>query len=207
MASSQIHIYYPRGIRRLQYGDMPADPKNDHALTSAEGHQVVYSNGDDEVKELYKQYRATKDTATWAFHNQVLKCAKRLMPHLTSFVYFQAHNARLHDNAFVFLNEVIQFVESGRCSMQPLTAYELIDDHPDRESGAAKSGRVRAPQISNFYKDGIVQWVSHPGGFEHLVETLYVFFGPARVEKEAELPIRSLSERKLTNGWVKISGE
>jgi hypothetical protein len=207
MLSGQIHIYYPRGFRRFVIGVMPETSAEEHVTKSAEGHQVVYSNGDSEVKELYRRYKATEDTATWKFHVEVLKCAKRLIPHAASFFFFQAQNARLHSNGMTYLQEVISYIETGRCSMQPLTAFELIEDHPERETSAINGRKVKPLSISEFFGDGIVQWVSHSRGFEHLVETLYVMFGPARVEKEAELPIRTLSERKLTKGWMKISGE
>lgn len=207
MSTGQIYIYYPRGFRRFVIGDMPQPPQEDHAVNNAEGHQVVYSNGDDEVAELYRRYTATEDTSSWEFHNTVLTCAKRLIPHLRSFVVFQAQNARLHGNGLGFLEDIVAFVESGRCAMKPLTAYELIEDHPPRNESAKHHRQIRPPNCPSFFQDGIVCWVSHDRGFEHLIETLFVLFGPARIEQERELPIRTLSERKLTNGWMKISDE
>lgn len=208
MSSGQIHIYYPRGFRVLRHGDMPVEHTSAHSVTTLEGHQIVYSDGDEEVAELYRQWRASEDTTTWAYAQRVFACAKRLMPHLKSFVFFQGHNERLHGHAYDFLLGLVQFIESGRVTMQPLTAFELIEDHPERNSAA--SVKRRAPALSDpgpALKDGLVQWVRHPNGLEHLVESLYVMFGPARAERVAVLPVRSLSERKLTKGWVKISGE
>lgn len=208
MSSGQIHIYYPRGFRLLRYGTMPVEQEKAHSVTTLEGHQVVYSNGDEEVAELYRQYRASEDTRTWAYTHRVLSCAKRLLPHLKSFVFFQGHNDRLHGHAYDFLLDVVKYIETGRAAMQPLTAFELIEDHPERNSAA--SNNRRAPVLSDpgpVLKDGLVQWVRHPNGIEHLVESLYVMFGPARAERVAVLPVRTLSERKLTKGWMKISGE
>jgi hypothetical protein len=183
---------------------MPIEHNDDHSVEDKEGHSVVYSNGDDEVKELYRRYRASEDTATWKYVTDVLACAKRLMPHPTSFFFFQAHNRRLHGQSFEFLKEVMQYVETGRCTLQPLSAFELIEDHPDRDSSVSASRKVLALNVPSTHLTPLATWVSHPGGLTHLVETLYIFFGPARVEKTVQLPIRKLSERKLTKGWMTV---
>jgi len=208
MSSGQIHIYYPRGFRRLQHGDMPTNLQNDHSVLNADGHQVVYSNGDAEVTELYRRWRSSEDTASWAYVETVLTCAKRLMPDLTSFFYFQGKNARLHGWGFDFLCEVINYIARGSSMMtQPLSALELLDDYPERNAAATHNRVVPQPPRNAGPNDALVFWLMHRSGFEHLVETLFVFFGPARVEKEAELPVRTLSERRLTKGWMKISSE
>lgn len=201
--SDQIHIYYPRGYRVLRHGQMPVEHENDHRVADKEGHAVVYSNGDDEVKELYRRYRASEDTATWAYVQDVLRCARRLIPHATSFFFFQAHNPRVHGQAFEFLKEVMQYIETGRCTLQPLSAFELIDDHPDRDTAASAGRKLRALSVPQDHLNPLATWVSHPEGLVHLIETLYVFFGPARQEKITTLPIRKLSERKLSSGWMK----
>lgn len=203
--SDQIHIYYPRGYRVLRHGLMPVENETDHNVASSEGHSVVYSKGDSEVNELYRRYRASEDTAPWAYVAEVLSCAARLIPHANSFFFFQAHNARLHGQAFSFLEEVMCYIECGHCTLQPMSAYELIEDHPERNSGATNNRKVKSLKTPPAHMSPLATWVSHPGGLTHLIETLYVLFGAARQEKVARLPIRTLSERKLTKGWMTVA--
>ena len=207
MSSDQIHIYYPRGFRVLRYGDMPEQHARDHSVTELDGPRVVYSNGDEEVAAIYALYRSTDFTTDWETVERVLRCAKRLLGHLPSFFYFQAHNARVHGSAWEFLEQLRNYIQTGRSLMSPTMAFELIDDHPERDSAAIVNRKI-AVDIPAFYRDPLAAWLDHEDegnqGLNHLIESLYVLFGPARPEREKTLPIRTLSERKLTKGWMKI---
>ena len=180
-------VYYPRGYRRACHGT----PESLGLTANASYHRaerafVVASKGDEELIELYRDYKMSSvDTNNWAFASKVLRCAHRLIGSFNSFMYLQQLNTRLNGTNFTYLNEVLKYVAQDKQTMVPINAIELMDEWPESKT-VPENRKLVFPKLLTTARKGLDNplglWLARDDGFENLFQTLMLMFGPVRAD-------------------------
>lgn len=140
-------------------------------------------DGDDGVNKLFNAWQSKESLHSdrLEFARQAVLCFNRLVGHLPFFYGVQVNAHGTTDYRVKFLNDVLEFAETGVCKMQPIN-YILLIGEPVRD------GRIVTPNASIKlpgalttvkYRQNkfIAKWLSHDMGLDHFIQTLYVWFG------------------------------
>lgn len=192
--STVAWVYYPRGYRRLVNADTDSEGRLDLSATKNMNYKVMeLESGDEQVNLLYKEYTSTGEHITvyglstpinsWVAVDYILKLANRLLPSINDFNRMQQDNRRVHEHTLTFLSHVVDFVNRGRFSLSPLSAYHLMETHPkpariDRLRKVAQlQPMYREVNDQRFRESDVARFLQHKDGIENLIYTLYVLFG------------------------------
>lgn len=171
--STKVAVVYPRGY--IASFTSSRDDLQD---------SVMHSQGDDDVIALYNDYLNASTTLGLDHWRRAMDIVKRLMPNFPTFIHNNASNPRVQGVAYDFLDSTIQYVKTGRGKISPMNAIVAMDDCPSPSSprrSYALSEPFQTAKIEEHSEElhFAAIWTSHEDGLVHLIETLYVFFGPS----------------------------
>jgi len=147
------------------------------------GDGVILSKGDVTVETLMALLHDPKVRSdSWGFERRVLDSALRLFGDFDQWLADNRANPRVVGFAIGFLNDTLQFIETGERQMSPLNWYELL--HEGDDVPAADPYQFTPSHLASKTGESTIQvlqrWCAHPNGFEDLISTLHVLFGNAR---------------------------
>lgn len=145
---------------------------------------TLNSRGDQSVAELYAIYeKGMQDTSNLNYRLKVLDCAVRLFGEFSEWMKLQRNNPNLNGYNLEFLRDSMRFITQGHREMSPLIWCDLLSERDEHVTAAhhLTMEELHIPEELSTAK--ILQlWCSHPRGFEDLLQTLNVLFGPSRGE-------------------------
>lgn len=152
------------------------------------GSGVSSSQGDAEVVALYKFYLDRRSNSqTWSFRKETLLCALRLFGDFGSWLSDQVNNPRIGDFQYDFLKDTITYVLTGDRALSIRTWMDLLSDSKaETPKGIQSSKKASLTLGKTMSTIAVLQsWCGQPAkfedrarGFEDLLFSLYVFFGP-----------------------------
>lgn len=146
-------------------------------LSASENHNVQVSQGDASIDTLYNLYMSRSvNTASWSFRQQVLAQALRLFGNFSDWLEHQRNSPSVTGFNREFLEDTVNYIQTGQRKMLILNWIELMDEVDARERPAVAHASVVS--MSNSKTVQVLQaWCAHTDGIEDLVQTLYVLFG------------------------------
>lgn len=135
------------------------------------------------------------DDQAFSYRKQWLKLAKDLLGStFYSFAKSQRNNDHFYGNRYKFLIDTIKFIQTGKRDISIENWYELMEIDPKPRSNENESIRFQFDKVlESLTRDStyliIARWCSHPRGFNDLVHSMEIFFGPGRT---TDLPVESL---------------
>lgn len=167
------HITYPHGFRTLNSKD-----KDDKT-------EFVFDN---DVYVLYNAYINREiDFADWDYRLNVIEETFRLFgANFEEWVLYQINeNTLVYDHSLEFLLDTLNFITGSGRRVSTFVWRELLLNNPPQKSRVEISNRrIRKlkevfPKIPTQTADVIQLWCSQEDGFEDLIISLFIFFGPA----------------------------
>lgn len=142
----------------------------------------IFSQGDQSVIELYREYETgMHDTQGLNFRFRVIDCALRLFGDFRTWTVLQRNNPNLIGYNIEFLRDTIKFITTGHREMYPLVWAELVSE---KNEHAPHATHLTLPELNvphDMTTPQVIQlWGSRRGGFEDMLQTLFVLFGFAR---------------------------
>lgn len=139
---------------------------------------------DEEVVSLYHLYMTKQIVPeSWTYRSRVIDAATRLFGDFRQWCHNQAaYNDHIYELNFDYLVDTLNFIRNGERAVSALTLRELLLEKPAARHGVATPARADALRLNDVkeFENYIGKWVSHEKGFEDLLLTLYVFFGPSK---------------------------
>lgn len=138
---------------------------------------VVVSQGDASIDTLYDLYMGrTVNTSSWAFRRQVLTQALRIFGNFQEWLEHQRANPSVAGRNRDFLEDTIQFIQTGKRQMEIMNWLDLMDEITPTDRPKMVHGPMALLSSANTVQ--VLQtWCSRTNGIEDLVQTLYVLFG------------------------------
>jgi hypothetical protein len=171
-ATSYQTVVYPRLYRTAMPG--PDD--------------TINSRGDETVTELFRVYESgVIAISSMEFKLRVLDTAMRLFGDIKSWMLLQRNNPNLLGYNLYFLRDTMKYITTGSREMSPLVWLDVMSERSSHVTQAhhltlkelALPAEIDTPEVLQL-------WCSRPGGFEDLVQSLFVLFGTTLVEEEQE---------------------
>lgn len=161
-------VNYPRLYQVLVPGTGPA----------------VDSVGDQAVSELYRLYQVgDRDTQNLSFRFRVLDCALRLFGDFRQWMILQRNNPDLVGYNLEFLRDTLAYIIYGRRSMSPMIWGDLVRETQDHMTTPHHLSLPDLAVPDDLTTAQVLQlWCSRKGGFEDLLQSLFVLFGTERGE-------------------------
>lgn len=155
-----------------------------YTTRSPVGSGVIASKGDATLDSLYKFYLDhSVNNSTWSYRRRVLESALRLFGDIREWMRDQRNNPRIVGYNLEFLKDTLDYIRTGKRQMSISTWIELVAEATDH---APIPTHLTAPPLALEPSDTTVQllqrWCAQADGkgFEDLLYTLHVLFGPAR---------------------------
>jgi hypothetical protein len=146
--------------------------------------QVINSRGDETVSELFRVYEAgAVDVSGMEFKLRVLDSAIRLFGDIREWMLLQRNNPNLLGYNLQFLRDTLQYLTTGDRELSPLIWLDLVSE---RSLHSTQAHHLTLPELEIKTPEVLQLWCSRKGGFEDLVQSLFLLFGVARVEEETE---------------------
>lgn len=166
-------VRYPNGFKRTVDESEVVDP-------------IVSSEGDPIVNELYRNWVSTGEPElSWETIQKVVETCKRLMPSLSNVVMA---NDQLSEYSNALIDEMLYFILNGKhntmsvVSLMPLiNVNDPIEHRTTEQKKAREEMYFKIKRETKHPSDYIGLWLSHCGGVEDIVCTLYVLFGGKRI--------------------------
>lgn len=154
-------------------------------------HDPVYNQtqliqGDAEVADLFRQYlHGNGHMRDFDYFMEVVKTAKRLLGADPNWLMTQIFNTNLNRYKVEFVTDTVIYLTTGRRSQTLTTWRALCCDDPLTTvqsislKGHPVNKQIVLPKDMLFSQPAqiISVWLSQPGGFADLVESLYLMFG------------------------------
>lgn len=143
---------------------------------------VIASRGDLAVDVLYGMLvDRAHNHSSWAFRKQILDAALRLFGNFNDWVDAQRKNPRVAGYNADFVEDTLQYIETGERKMCLENWIELMSEgHPPIHlAGTHSHAAPRLWQSPSTVKT-IQKWCQHPNGVNDLLSTLHLLFGRAR---------------------------
>lgn len=166
-------ITYPHGFKSLNTRDK--DEKNNFVF-------------DRDVSTLYNAYINNEiDFNNWDYRLNVLEESFRLFgQNFEEWVLYQINsNTLVYDHSLEFLLDTLNFITGSGRKVSTFVWRELLLNEPEQKSYVEISNRrVRKlkdifPKIPTQTSDVLQLWCSQEEGFEDLIISLFIFFGPS----------------------------
>jgi len=171
---------YPRGyICRIAFapgGDPVPEITNVSAQPSVE------------VLMKVRESNSSRDTSSWSFQGQVIALAAKLFGNFRQWLLLQlTTNDNIYDLNLRFLQDTVQFIRTGQRLTSVQNWLEMLAEYPDARPGCAGQQRADAFDIGDTHEfdDFISMWCSKEGGFEDMLCTMNVLFGPTKSTAKA----------------------
>lgn len=165
---------FPRGFEIIEPG---ADANDTRTV-------VVRTDEDAEITQLYHQYvHKNPGYNTWEFRMKVIRAAKRLIgKSLAVWLARHSKSGYILTNARKFIDDTLRYLDTGVRTVSPINWLELLDDKP-----TAEAGKIHGPDLHMLRGDNSISpnshyvtlWLRQPNGFEDLLISLYVMYGPS----------------------------
>lgn len=147
-----------------------------------EGDSLIFSKGDVTVETLWSFLKDRTITVdSWSYERRVLDTALRLFGDFDQWLADNRANPRVIGYSAGFIDDTVNYINTGLRQMSPLTWLELLHEGDDAPS--VTSTHFTPSHLSVQVGESTVQilqrWCAHPNGFEDLISTLHVLFGNA----------------------------
>lgn len=159
-------------------------PRGFHIAPTAISENFEYSRnkGDDDLTDLYRELLSHRnDTMIWEFRKQVVDHAMRLLGsrNLGVFVNAQMKNPYLYGVSLNFLNDSLYFaLGNGQRRVSLRNWSGIMEVEPPKKPIDRHRKIDMANKASDITTDVLVSWwLSHDGGFEDFLRSLYLMFG------------------------------
>jgi len=148
---------------------------------------TIMSRGDQTVSELFRIYAAgAVDTRTMEFKLRVLDSAIRLFGDFHEWTKLQRNNPNLLGYNLEFLRDTLKYLATGERELPPLVWLDLVSERSIHTTQAHHLTLSELYTPKELETPQVIQiWCSRKGGFDDLVQSLYLLFGCALVEEEA----------------------
>lgn len=149
---------------------------------------TINSRGDETVTELFRVYEAgAVDFNTMEFKLRVLDAAVRLFGDIREWMLLQRNNPNILGYNLDFLRDTLKYITTGERTMGPLVWLDLVA-HRSVHTTLANHLTLHELTIPKDIKtpEVLQLWCSRKGGFEDLIQTLFLFFGVSLEEEEGE---------------------
>lgn len=135
------------------------------------------------------------NNATWDIRKQYLAVAKQLFgPYIYDWVKINIDIEVVVGRRLDFILDTINFVNGKNRSITTTSWYELMDMYPDHNRVKSAEAKEKSntllevtPKVTTV--EFLARWCSQPKGYEDLVATLEICFGPERTTDKAERKI------------------
>lgn len=147
------------------------------------GSGVIRANGDPEVNKIFDDFMAQKlNTQSFAKRAEVLVVAGRLLHNFVEWAKDQQANANLRGYNYDFLVDTINFINSGKRKLSVMNWHDLVseDDFPTHGNNVVRAVPLDLGMFENDSAYVVTKWCSRDGGFEDMVQSLYLIFGRSR---------------------------
>lgn len=167
------YITYPHGFRSLTTRD-----KDDKQV-------FVY---DRDVESIYRSYINREiDFNNWDFRlNVIEECFRLFGPNFEEWVLYQINkNTLIYDHSLDFLLDTLNFIVGMQRKVPIFVWRELMLTDPENKSNIEIANRKISklkdlyPRIPTQTSDIIQLWCSQEDGFEDMLTSVFLFFGPA----------------------------
>ena len=147
---------------------------------------VLISKGDATVETLYELLVNRDENVnvdSWNYRQQVLETALRLFGDFRSWLADQRSNPGIVGYNDAFLDDTLQFIQTGRRDLCVQNWYELVAEGSDVSSAPEPSTTARSAGLQERRPtiEVIQDWCSQPRGIEDLVLSLQLLFGQSRL--------------------------
>lgn len=157
----KVGLQYPAQVRLSQEPETVADTK------------IIELN--DKLHTL-----VTKDDII-AFTEEAIKTFNRLMPDFKEFMVRNMIFSGKDDYRYKLFLSIEKFVLTGNAGMSPFTFIELMGEFAKPATYVNLYTAFKNPFNMEFFSlqqhELLCKWLSHDGGLEHLIETMFVLFG------------------------------
>lgn len=141
----------------------------------------------EEVSEIYKQYQADNSLMKdIKFRERVLKLAAMLFGKhgLSTWLDIQNKYAKVSYSHLSFIIDLLRFLATGEREMSPAMWENLImktstgaNMELDKSEEARNYIKELKPAVDGYIGNILNIWVSHKGGYQDLLFTMWVIFG------------------------------
>jgi len=144
---------------------------------------TIISKGDVTVKMLYGIYTArTSGSHSWKYQSMVLQCATRLFGNFVDWTIRQHEDKNITGYNSKFLTETINYIQRDMPrSMSAIVWKDLMENYNSSYYSVSVDANIKTNPYRNQSgesTDLLTKWVTKRNGFDDLVTTLYVLFGP-----------------------------
>ncbi len=190
-------VLYPYGYRAFQPG----------TYTRPSGR----TEGDQEVARLYRgYYRQEEGWNTFEFKIDVMRSAIRLFgDSFFSWALQQLDNGYLNDKAIRCIADTVRFIATGNRDLAIIHWETILDDNPVEDKSPSSKLRVELrEQLQKMLSvDGpgfLYRWLRQANGFDDLLVSLDVFFGPDRNPEDRNAIINPSPKNPQTQRLTKL---
>jgi len=151
---------------------MPGARNYPNGYIGTENDLGVQGEADPEVQAIRDQFVNHLGRWTWEQERVILECALRVFGDPAWFFQRQAKQPGLCKYRRQFLEDTIEFILTGHRDISIYTTTSMFDYQRDSKPVALKS------ELLPKGVECLRLWLSHRDGFDDLVQSLVVFFGP-----------------------------
>jgi len=192
------NVLYPFGFRAIL-----------RSLTN--GRPLGRSDGDLEVATLYSDYYAKAEGYdTWDFKQRVFRSAIRLFGNnFNLWALQQLDSPYINDKCVRCIADTVKFIATGDRDMVVIHWGDLLDADPVEVTTPSSKLRVELrKQLSSLVSaDGpgfLYRWLKHENGFDDLLLSLSIFFGPDRNPEDRNAILNSSPKNPQTQRLNKL---
>lgn len=151
---------------------MPGVRSYPNGYVGVENELGVQGEADPEIQALRDRFINHLGRWTWDQEREVLECALRVLGDPAWFFQRQLKQPGLCKYRRIFLEQTIQFILTGHRDVSIYTNTTMFDYQND-----SKPLHLQTDLLPKGV-ECLSLWLRHHGGFDDLVQSLVVFFGP-----------------------------
>lgn len=149
---------------------------------------TINSRGDESVAELFRAYESmVPNIDAMDFKLRVLDCAMRLFGDFREWMLLQRNNPNMLGYNLEFLRDTLSYIATGERKFSPLVWLDLV---AHRSGHSTQAHHLTTPELSvpkSLNTSEVLQlWCARKGGFEDLLQTLFLLFGRELEQEEGE---------------------
>lgn len=147
---------------------------------------TIFSRGDETISELFRIYETgAQDTANLTFRLRVLDSAVRLFGDFHEWMTLQRNNPNLLGYNLEFLRDTLRYILTGHRDMSPLIWLDLVAEKSIHTTQAHHLTLSELAPPKDLDTTKLIQlWCSRKGGFEDLLQSLFLLFGKALQQEQ-----------------------
>lgn len=167
---------------------------------------LVRVTGSGDVNLVYDQMmQRSVNSNGWSYQKRVLQVAMNCFNDFSQFLLIQKNNPFLYGYNYEFLIDTLRYIQTGRrrVSIQnwlPLLLENHAPNNAWRDRAVSRDIQDFLQAVGRSDSNVVSNWVSHPGGLNDLVVSLYIMFGEVRDRKSR--PTTAIDIRALAGTFV-----